>query len=216
MDEKWSQFDIERNRLMKYLQEAKTATSDIRVSDNTLEGVKRLLPTIGSLLDEMDAYKETKESLQSTGRVLIQLSPSSLSSVQNTLALADTEWEVLQHMLLDRRNQCQEVITLWNECREGRGPIDKVIHDAVETCQDQGHVNDLSEAAGMNEQCRNALDKVRRTRLMLDNLLTKCNQLHNKLDHIDGFDTHAIRQEMIALQKVLTQSGFVIYTSRSR
>ena len=216
MDEKWSQFDIERNRLMKYLQEAKTATSDIRVSDNTLEGVKQLLPTISSLLDEMDAYKETKESLQSTGRVLIHLSPSSLSSVQNTLALADTEWEVLQHMLLDRRNQCQEVIALWNECREGRGPIDKVIHDAVETCQGQGHVNDLSEAAGMNEQCRNALDKVRRTRLMLDNLLTKCNQLHNKLDHIDGFDTHAIRQEMIALQKVLTQSGFVIYTSRSR
>ena len=203
MDEKWNQFDQERTRLMKCLQQAKTAVSEIRVRENTLQGVEQLLPTIGSLLNEMDTYKETKESLKSTGRVLIQLSPSSLSSVQNAMALADSEWEVLHHMLMDRRNQCQEIITLWNECHEGRGPIDNVIQEAVETCRQQGRVNDLSETAGMNEQCRSALDKVRRTRLMLDNLLTKCNQLHNKLDNIDGFDTQAIRQEMVALQKVL-------------
>ena len=111
MDEKWSQFDEGRIRLMKYLQRAKTATCDIGVGDNTLEGVEQLLPVIAALLDEMEGHKETKESLQSAGRVLIQLSPSSLSSVQNTMAQANTEWEVLLHMLLDRRNQCQEIKT---------------------------------------------------------------------------------------------------------
>ena len=203
MDEKWNQFETGRIQLMKWLHQAKTNTLEaLLVKENSLAGIQHLLPAIESILEEMKTQEAVKESLQAAGRLLIQLSPSSLNSVQNTMAVADTEWEVLQHMLLERQHQCQEIIALWNECRQGRIPVDDVIRDALETCSRQGGANHLPQAAAMNEQCRTALDKVRRTRLVLDNLLTKCNQLHNKLDNVDGFDTQPLRQQMVALQQV--------------
>ena len=203
MDEKWSQFENERTYLMEWLRSAKNTADHLVASENGLAGVEALLPAVGSLLAEMNLQEANKESLHKSGRYLIELSPSSLSSVQNSMAVADTEWEVLLHTLLELQNQYSDIVTTWRECQEARAPLYAIISSAVEMCesvQDQ-HPNDLAEAIKLNDQCRKSLDNLRRSRLMLENLTGKTNQLHNKLDKIHQFDSEPLRQEMAALQR---------------
>ena len=209
LDDKWSEFESEREELMQRLCDAKTSaeqlTSSVPVITDLSDITDQLVPVINELLAETKSIGMDKEALHKTGKTLTQLSPDNLGSVQNTLTGVDTEWEALRRMLLDKQTQCDEIGTLWRECSDARVPIEAAINDGrrvLEGMADRQPPADLSEAVALNDQCRKSSDQLRKCRLPLDHLTTRSAQLHDKLDRLlSSVDTTALRLEINNLQR---------------
>lgn len=203
LDEKWSTFEEERNKLMTWIRDAKNAVERISATENNLTGLEQLVQTIDGLLTEMKSQQVQKDIFLGLGKELTQMSPASLGSVQNTTALVDTEWELLQHLLLELQAQFDDITFLWDQCSEARVPIVSLIRECCEkseSIQDQ-RPDDMPEVVSLSDTCRKVLDTVRKSRAGLESLTSKSTQLHNKLEHVKNFNTHALRQEMAQLQK---------------
>ena len=203
LDEKWSDFEDIRSKLVSWIRDSKNAVDLLSVSENTLGGLEQIVGTVETLLAETKTQLSNRDQLQKLGKEMTQLSPASLGSVQNTIAMVDTEWEVLQHLLLETQTQFDDVICLWEECVEARRPIYALISECravSESVQDQ-RPNDMSEVTTLSDRCRKSFDCLRKSRIALDSLLSKTNQLHNKLEHVKNFNTNQLRQEMAELQK---------------
>lgn len=203
LDEKWVQFDGEKGLLVQKIQDVKTSVEQLRPIGSSLDGIEGLLPKIEQLLTEAKRLEKDKESLHKAGKHLTQLSPASLGLVQNTLTSVDADWDGLLGMLLNMQTQTNNIIASWKECSAGRIPLNATINNArqiADNMKDRQPV-DLAEAVTLNEQCRKSVEKLRKGRAPLDNLMVKTGKLHDKLDRIPDFDTSPLRLQDAELQR---------------
>ena len=212
LDEKWSQFETERDGLLQQLKEIKSNADGLSATENSLIGIERFLPAIDSLLDGTKLLETDKESLHKAGKHLTQLSPATLGSVQNKLSSIDNEYDGIQRTLLDLKSAINDILALWKECSEARVPIYSVVSNARQVCEDlqDQQPNDLNEAVKLSDQCRKSVEQLRKCRAPLDSLIIKSGHLHERLDRISGFDTRLLRQEMAELQREWTDAQSVL------
>lgn len=203
LDEKWSQFEKEREGLLRQLQVIKSNADGLSASENNLNGIERFLPAISSLLDQTKRLETNKESLHKSGKYLTQLSSATLGSVQSKLSSVDNEFDAIQRKLLEQQNQCNDILGLWKECSDARGPIYNVISNAGQVRSDNHdrQPDDLNEAVQLSDQCRKSVEQLRKCRAPLDSLVIKSGHLHDRLDRLPGFDSRLLREEVAEMQQ---------------
>ena len=206
LDEKWSQFEKEREGLLRQLQVIKSNADGLSASENNLNGIERFLPAISSLLDQTKRLETNKESLHKSGKYLTQLSSATLGSVQSKLSSVDNEFDAIQRKLLEQQNQCNDILGLWKECSDARGPIYNVISNAGQVRSDNHdrQPDDLNEAVQLSDQCRKSVEQLRKCRAPLDSLVIKSGHLHDRLDRLPGFDSRLLREEVAEMQQEWT------------
>lgn len=207
LDDKWSQFEIEREKLLHQLQDVKSSADELSATENSLTGIESFLPVISSLLSDMKRLETDKELLHKAGKHLTQLSSATLGSVQNKLGSVDSEYDAIQRILIELQSQCQDILVLWKECSDARHSIHAVVRNARQVSDDlqDRQPDDLDEAVKLSEQCKKSNEKLRKCRAPLDSLVNKSGHLHDRLDRLRGFDTKALRQELAELQREWTQ-----------
>ena len=209
LDDKWSEFESEREALSQRLNDVRTSaqqlTASVPVITELTDITDRLVPVITDLLAETKSIGMDKETMHKTGKVLTQLSPANLGLVQSALTGVDSEWDALRRMLLDKQTQCDEIAVIWRECCDARTPIVAAINEGrrvLEGMADRQPPADLSEAVALNDQCRKSSDQLRKCRLPLDHLTSRSALLHDKLDRLlSSVDTTSLRLETNNLQR---------------
>ena len=206
LDEKWSQFEKEREGLLQQLQVIKSNADGLSASENNLNGIERFLPAISSLLDQTKRLETNKESLHKSGKYLTQLSSATLGSVQSKLSSVDNEFDAIQRKLSEQQNQCNDILGLWKDCSDARGPIYNVISNAGQVRSDNHdrQPDDLNEAVQLSDQCRKSVEQLRKCRAPLDSLVIKSGHLHDRLDRLPGFDSRLLREEVAEMQQEWT------------
>jgi nesprin-1 len=207
LDEKWSQFEKERDGLLKQLQAIKSNADGLSASENNQKGVERFLPAISSLLNQTKQLETNKEALHKAGKYLTQLSSATLGSVQSKLSSVDSEFDVIQRKLLEQQTQCNDILGLWKECSDARGPLYTVISNAgqVRIDNQDRQPDDLNEAVQLSDQCRKSVEQLRKNRAPLDSFVIKSGYLHDRLDHLPGFDSRLLREEVADMQQEWTE-----------
>lgn len=202
LDEKWSQFEKEREKVLQQLQAIKSEADGLSASESNLSGVEHFLPAIRALLDRTKQLEIEKELLHKVGKHLSQLSSTTLGSIQSKLSSVDNEYDVIQRKLLEQQTQCNDILSLWKECVDAKLPIQTTISSAAKVCNDvqDRQPDDLNEAVQLSDQCRKSVEQLRKCRAPIDSLAIKRGHLHDRLDRLSGFDPSNMRKEMAGMQ----------------